>query len=149
MTQHNTHLGVGKRTGIYVWACTTLKIWTTLKLTDQLLQFWSGKITGAGSFTKIYTVSGFQHIYMNSKPKCVQVDFILLISGRIWTVYHVVTINDRLDLWKVQLTKTMDNEKLNINGCLYEYSNSKALTKLIMNHIRIGWTVNMRKIVYQ
>lgn len=48
---------------------------------------------------------------MNSKPKSVHVDFILLLRGRVSTVYHLVTINDRLNLQWVQLTQTMDDKK--------------------------------------
>lgn len=70
---------------------------------------------------QIYIVSGFQHIYMNSKPKSVHVDFILLLKGRVLTVYHLVTINDWVNLQQVHLTQIMDNKKQNINECLYEY----------------------------
>lgn len=62
MPQHNTHFRVGRRTGLYTWACVTLKrIFTSDKLTDQLLPFGSGQFTEE-TVTNVYIVSGFQYI---------------------------------------------------------------------------------------
>lgn len=47
-------------------------------------------------------------------------------------------INDRLNLWKIHFAQMIDNKKKYISRRIYECLKSKALTKLMMDHIQIG-----------